>query len=350
VEYRRGHLDEALRWLDEPRHGGASRWSAMAAYLSAMIRYHQSHPEEAQADLAEADQRLEALLRAGDLRNGSWTGGTSWVWYGYVVVLRAEAQHLLLGRAVSPVVDAAWLESARRRWGPVNRRLADGDSLACEGRWLQARAAYLTAIREPVFDWATAEGLDRELPMRMGVVLLLAKDFPGHKSLIRDWFARLHAHPDPNGGFLAAKTALAASIGPDSEMGREAVGWSQKMKWNPFSKACVRAMAFYRAGRYEEAVVEGTRCEGPVFSNEDSAATIFGEASTAQVFRAMALAKLGHRQEAERVLKKTEKVVGDAKSSYMGKFWWDLGLCRLALEEAHQLMRQPALSAPGPVK
>ena len=351
AEYRRGHLDEALRWLDEPCRCASSHVGAMAGYLCAMVHCQQGEAQAAHADLAEANKRLDAFLRAGDLRIGMWgRRGASWVGYGYAVALRAEAEHLLLGRVVSPVVDASWLESSRRRWAPVSRNLAEGDRLAGEGRWLQARADYLAAVSEPVFDWETAADLDRELPMRMGVVLLLAKDVASHERLCRAWFARLHAHPDPNIGFLAAKTALAASIDPDSELGREATGWLQKMEWSPVSEACVRAMAAYRAGRYEEAVAEATRCEDSAFSGEDRTVAVFGEASTAQVFRAMALARLERRREAEQVLEKTEVVVASAKSRYMGKMWWDLGLCRLGLEEAHQLFRQLAPSATVSVK
>jgi hypothetical protein len=51
----------------------------------------------------------------------------------------------------------------------------------------------------------------------------------------------------------------------------------------------------------------------------------------------MALGKLGRVDEGKQQLRQAEAHLGQHLANMTGDSWWDLGLCQLALDEAHQL-------------
>ncbi len=58
------------------------------------------------------------------------------------------------------------------------------------------------------------------------------------------------------------------------------------------------------------------------------------------VFRAMALKSLGQETEAAKTLQSAEQALADPLKRRLDPSWWDLDICELALDEAHQLFRQ----------
>jgi tetratricopeptide (TPR) repeat protein len=194
--YRRGDLADALKWFEGWRHFTNIGYgpTSIAGCFCAMIHFRQGNADAAQADLKEAGKRLDTLIHSGELCE-------KWFQYGEAAVVRAEAERLILGREVSSIADAAWLEAARTRWVPVRRHLNEGDRLALEKKWKAARDEYLAAIREPAFDWQAAEAAWRTensiLATKIGITFLLAGDSANHEQICRQLFALLAEHPNP---------------------------------------------------------------------------------------------------------------------------------------------------------
>jgi serine/threonine protein kinase/tetratricopeptide (TPR) repeat protein len=327
--YRRGDLADALKWfegwrpLTEINYGSSS----LAGCFCAMIRFPQGNAGAAKADLKEAGKLLDALIHSGEL----WE---NWCLYGRAAVVRAEAERLILGREVSSIADAAWLEAARTRWAPVRRHLNEGDRLALEKKWKAARDEYAAAIREPAFDWHAAEAAwnthNSILATKIGITFLLAGDSANHEQLCQELFALLAEHPDPAYAWHMLRTCLAGELKPGGQLAKKADESAARLAQDPGgvtpeAVSLIRTMAAYRSGRYQEAV---------------DAAKVAGRLSVrnaAQIFRAMSLGKLGRWEEARRDLQQAEANLTKPLKNLTGDLWWDLALCQLALDEAHRL-------------
>jgi tetratricopeptide (TPR) repeat protein len=329
VAYRRGDLADALKWFEGWRHVTEIDYgrSSLAMCFCAMIRFRQGNADAAQADLKEANKRLDALIHSGEL----WQ---RWYDYGMAAVVRAEAERLIPGREVSSIADAAWLEAARTRWAPVRRHLNEGDRLALEKKWKAARDEYLAAVREPAFDWQAAEAAwnteNSILATKIGITFLLAGDSANHEQLCQQLFALLAEHPNPPHAWHMLRTCLAGELKPAGQLAKKADEWAAFLAQDPGgitpeAVSLIRTMAAYRSGRYQEAV---------------DAAKVAGRLSVrnaAQVFRAMSLGRLGRWDEARRDLQQAEANLAKPLKNLTGDAWWDLALCQLAFDEAHRL-------------
>jgi tetratricopeptide (TPR) repeat protein len=329
VAYRRGDLADALKWFEGWRHFINIGYgpTCLAGCFCAMIRFRQGNADGAQADLKEARKRLDALIHSGEL-------GGRWFQYGEAAVVRAEAERLMLGREVSSIADAAWLEAARTRWAPVRRHLNEGDRLALEKKWKAARDEYLAAVREPAFDWQAAEAAwnteNSILATKIGITFLLAGDSANHEQLCQQLFALLAEHPNPPHAWHMLRTCLAGELKPAGQLAKKADEWAAFLAQDPGgitpeAVSLIRTMAAYRSGRYQEAV---------------DAAKVAGRLSVrnaAQVFRAMSLGRLGRWDEARRDLQQAEANLAKPLKNLTGDLWWDLALCQLVLDEAHRL-------------
>ncbi len=329
AEYRRGNLTVALEWLEGPRHSAQSSKASQAGYFCAMIHHRQGDTAAAQAALEEAAKRLGWVLRSGEL-------GESWHEYARAAITRAEAERLILGRQLTPFVDAASLASARQRWAPVRRHLNEADRLAAQQKWTEAHAEYFSAMQEPEFDWEAAENADLQLANRIGITSLLAKDYAGHDQLCRAWFSRLAKRPDPWVAFFAVRTCLPGTIDVTTDPGRSAVEWAQAVESIPEEVteevSLIHAMAAYRSARYPEAIENSKAAEK---------SAQLAIRSAAQIFRAMSLGKSGRLEQGKKELQKAETQLGRHLTTFTGDYWWDLGLCQLALNEAHRLFGEP---------
>jgi tetratricopeptide (TPR) repeat protein len=321
AEYRRGHLDEALRWFEAPRRAAHGPQPSQASYFCAMIHQRLGDGASARADLDQAAQQLAAYVRFG--LSESWDG------YGRIATVRAEAERLILGRTVSPPLDAAWLESARKQWEPVRRHLAQVECLVHQRKWAEARDEYVAAMREPVFDWGSA---DLEFPQKIGISFLLAGDRQNFEQFCREWFSRLEKNPEPGDAYSLVRTCLAGEPDVTTDLGQLALKWSDKvpLAWGaPGVVSWVRAMIAYRSGQYEDTIKHAKVAE---------TSTQLGMRNAARLFHAMALAKSGRQEEGKKELAQAEVQLHGPLTSMTGDAHWeDLGLCQLALDEAHRL-------------
>ncbi len=325
-DYRRGDFSGALQHLDGWRQFPAIKAAAQAGYFCAMSHFRQGDTNAAKADLVEAGKNWERLTRRGDL-------GGAWPSYGLAATARGEAERLILGQEVSPRLDAGLLESSRRQWEPYRHHVLQAEDLAGQRKWPEARAEYLAALREPVFTWEAAEDGDGQLAQRMGIVFLLAGDHAGAEQLCRDWLERLRQRPDPLATYLAVRLCLAGEHDATSEWGQLAFKAAADMAADPRAMGWVRAMMAYRLGHYQEAIQNATATE---------ASERLAIRTCPQIFRAMALAKSGELAEGRKCLAQTEAQLGGHLATMTGDVWWDLGLCQLAIDEAHRLFAEAA--------
>jgi tetratricopeptide (TPR) repeat protein len=328
--YRRGNLAESLIWF-EGWNGifKDTADSAQAGYFCAMAHFRQGDSIAAHADMKAAGKRLAVCLQSGQL-------GLNWHIYAQAVAARSEAERLILGREVSKCIDAHDLEEARRRWTPVRQHFTQGDRLAGQKRWSEARNEYITATKEPAFTWEAAESAHAQenslLATRVGITFLLAKDSASHKQLCRQLLARWEEHRDTVAGWHLLRVCLAGELNTIDELTRKADRAAHLIAQHPDgvtaeAVALLRTMAAYRSGRYQEAADAAKSAQGGRLSVRNAA----------QIFRAMALARLGQWQEGKQELSQAEANLEKPLKDLTGDAWWDLGLCQLALDEAHRL-------------
>ena len=121
AEYRGGNLAEAVRWLNGLRTNDDPRIASLAGLFCAMAQHRLLLPELARHTLDAANHRYAGFLQMGDL---SAPNGPVWWFDGAAVILiRAEAERLILGREVSarPTTDS--LAAARRAWWTMHVKL-----------------------------------------------------------------------------------------------------------------------------------------------------------------------------------------------------------------------------------
>jgi len=78
------------------------------------------------------------------------------------------------------------------------------------------------------------------------------------------------------------------------------------------------------------------------------ASNSLGCETAGQLFRAMTLRKLGRRAEAADLLRQVEARLAQPLERLYGDYWWQLGYCQLALDEARQLLGETNVPAVKP--
>lgn len=121
AEYRAGHAAEALRWLDEPASDDDPRIASLAGLFSAMARHRLGEGDQARAALSAASRRFDAALSKGNL--GEQAGPKWWFDAAAAILIRAEAERLIMGREVSPRPTTDSLAAARRAWWLARQKL-----------------------------------------------------------------------------------------------------------------------------------------------------------------------------------------------------------------------------------
>jgi hypothetical protein len=238
------------------------------------------------------------------------------------------------------LINAAWLDQARKRYAPVHHWLAEGDLFLGRRQWRQACDAYKRAIENPVFDWGTVESYHLNLASRLGATFLLARDAEAHERLCRFLFSRLEQMPDSFISFHYSRAWLAKADQGDPDLLQQAVEWSQVARRESDQIAMLRGMAEYRLARYEEVLrlLKGTQ-------QSKSLARV----AVGQLFTAMALSRLGRNEEATALLKQAEVRLALPLEQLSGDWYYDMAYCQLALDEARQLLGQTNVPAAQPV-
>jgi serine/threonine protein kinase len=339
ADFRRRNYPEALAWLERPRHSAMSDAAARAGYFCAMIHTARGEPALARERMGEAEARLAALLRPGV---------AEWARYGWVALAREEAAKFVPGWPISPPLAGSAFQALGQQWEPVREHLKAAGQLASGQKWGQAREEYLAALRQPVFGWESALNRDCNLTAEIGISLLLAKDVAGYHELLKQWREFASRFPGPGWEPYLPLGCFLHELEPNSPMREQAVHWQvdpalllARNQWT-VRAFLAQTMIAYRTGQFERVL------ELPVPEFAPSGIGIVSnlmdpaKRGAAQVYRALALAKLGRVAEGRAQLQEAETALSPYLQTFVADNWCDLGLCQLALSEAQRAFAQLA--------
>jgi len=117
AEYRSNHADEAVQWLDALRTNDDSRIASLSGYFTAMAQYRLNQPELAETTLSSANIQFDSILEKGNL--GVVAGEKWWFDAAACILIRAEAEQMILGGKTSPRPTMESLAAARIRNAPL---------------------------------------------------------------------------------------------------------------------------------------------------------------------------------------------------------------------------------------
>ncbi len=345
AEYRQGRWLEAIEVLQEAELCPDLRLAALAGSFGAMARHQAGQTAAAREALAHATRLLQRLQQTGVLP------GNEWHFVVFGLAARAEAERRILGREVSPLVTVESLAEARRRWKGVQDDLALGEALAATGKWDASRDAFVRAMDHPSFDWDAAEeeSASQCLSLQMGTVFARVGDVTNHERLcglllragpggldrtIVEREATARAERYARTCFLVAGEPTEETRQSGLDLARFAVTNQERQQDHHVGWTCL-------AGGMAELYAGDAACALELLEKaqnaEDTALRCL-----ALVYQALALKKLNRSAEAVRTLQDVEKLFGAAQSSGANWHWWESVQCRLALEEARQLVRSEA--------
>jgi serine/threonine protein kinase len=328
AEYRQGHLAAATKWLEQAAYCASSAARSQAAYLRAMILQKQNDPAGAQRFLADAGAAMNEAFE------GNGFAG-DWHEYPRVCATRVEAEQLIYGRALSSPLDARSLKAKSAEWQAINERITQGDKLAGQRQWKEARNEYLAAIGDPHFRWAV---VDKSFVIvtaisKVASVLALAGDHEGHQQICEAELKRESSCPVSFRAWRIAKIYLASSHSSLTHEARQAVerlmavdhpaGGMLEEEAN-----LVRALAAYRFDQLEKALT---------YSEQAAPSLRLSIRGAAQIIRCAALFKLDREREGKVQLAAAEVTLGKHLATLTGDNWYDLAFCQLLLDEARSL-------------
>jgi tetratricopeptide (TPR) repeat protein len=327
AEYRAGEWEQAVERCRKAEKSNAIGCQGGAMVYRAIALKQLGREEEARRVLTQAEALLAEPLQ---MRSDS-----NW-WDLEICLLALEEARQLIGQSQN---------AAREKWAPVRRLLEEGLSLAQQKRWPEARDAYGRAWAESAFDWRVAEAISpiECLSLHMGIAFVQAEDRANYERLCRLLVSLDPEHVSPTLAERYAKTCSLTpwTLPPDLrqralELARFAVA-NRHRSADPYWTSESGGMAEYRAGEWEQAV---ERCREAEKSN------VIGCQGGAMVYRAMALRRLGRTEEARKVLAQAEELLAEpiwTRMNSEAQGWdWELDICQLALEEARELIGQPA--------
>jgi hypothetical protein len=236
-----------------------------------------------------------------------------------------------------------FLENEEKAREEIRRAIQRGEEAARNGRWAEAAEAYAEALQDRAFRWGVfvTESTAGCLALQMGISFVRAGDPASHERLCRTILAATPTFSDTRPAERFAKCCFLDGKSLPADLQRRGLELARFAAANltiasPPQRAASgwvyhsAGIAEYWAGDLQTAVKLLTEAE------EHPA---LGCGGGAKVFRAMALKRLGHQAEATALLGKAEDLFSEPLTDAAGN-WWDLELCRIALEEARQLIGQ----------
>ncbi len=154
ADFRNGNMEEAFKRFQIVSESTESQLSLHGLYFLAMCHYQLGNPDAARSMLADTNQRLQPILQR-DLSMGWVPNG--WARTAAILLLRAEAERMILGAELSPPVTMASLLEAYSGLPPVAVALRRGREAALKEQWPEASRAFAEAFADPAFEWTAAE-------------------------------------------------------------------------------------------------------------------------------------------------------------------------------------------------
>ena len=149
ASYRFGDAAQAIERLASLLPNPDSAIASCAGYIVAMAHHRLGHPEPAHRALHDANARLAVPLQSGQLdHKGQDDLGYSvqWAEYGRALVLQHQAETTILGRQVSPTVDAQFLKARQDEWSSNQAFLDEFEQLGRRREWQAAKVTLVQAL------------------------------------------------------------------------------------------------------------------------------------------------------------------------------------------------------------
>ena len=128
VSYRSGRYQEALDFLGTLPNNPENSIAANAGLLAAMAHHQLGEKAASLESLNKAQRRVDLLLRPGLLEHKVKQDARyvlHWADNVACLLLRREAESLILEKLDSPRVDETFLANARLEWAPIQMRLEE---------------------------------------------------------------------------------------------------------------------------------------------------------------------------------------------------------------------------------
>jgi tetratricopeptide (TPR) repeat protein len=311
------------------------RIATVAGFFLAMAHHQQGHKHEAAEYLVSATNRLERILRSGDLGTTTTYPGEEWMPLAASILARNQGEELIHGRRVSAPVDAEYLAATRQRWKPVKEMIEQADWQARRRQWSQAKAQLLQAMKHERFDWEAAAHQFHNLADKAAALFVLTRDWDAYDQLCHRLVRvgefgpsgvpgplLLSAdHPSP--GLKHAALVLVRRTAETSDEKQSATRWHD----------LTLGMAEYRNGHLPEALLALNRAQSAYNLNCSG---------TARAFAAMAQWDSGRAEEARRLVKEAEDLfqqVRDGNQGDLGPWWHPVATFEISLAEAREHVR-----------
>ena len=354
--YRKGAFAEAAGQLEglsrNPDHAVAST----AGFVTAMTRLRQGRTENASRMLSRATETLEVGLQPGLLghRAGSQFGyNLRWADYARSLVLRAEAEALVLGRIVSPPVNREPLKARRAAWQSTQALLEAAHQRGRSRDWAKARELFARAMDQGPINWEEEGNLIPWLHLKAASVFALTGDTNRYAALCRqlvDPAAVSQSYGRIALLWPAGGASKLESRSPKSEIRSEVSGSArdsiltraiEMARWDAAQiksddRPATRhewtwlrlGIAEYRAGNFTAALSALAKARN---------ALNLAAAGTACALSALAAQANGQPAEAARFLQQAEanhQQLLDGNPDRFGQGWHDVAILELALREA----------------
>jgi serine/threonine protein kinase len=326
AEYRRGNFAGALTWLEEHAQG-LDLDASQAGFFVAMSHWKLGDTNACVAALRRAYQKLSPATRRGYLFE-------FWHELTRAVLAQREAEALIPICNGMPEVNSNILAQARNQWRPIKRHIDKGTELGAQRRWAEALDEFMAPLRSPQFNLSDVVVFDYEVPARIAAASLASNDSEAYLEIRRRWLDWGKGVKDS----IPADLITACFLPPSPGQATEVEQFSSTFHYEPtkFNSFLATTVLAFRTGRFERVL----ELKAPSPSEDASIAQRRVKVATAQLFRAMALAKTGHLSQGQDLLHQVEKTLAPYLEHYDGDLWWDIVFGKIALDEAHSLFVQ----------
>jgi serine/threonine protein kinase/tetratricopeptide (TPR) repeat protein len=338
LAYRSGQWVEAIRRVQPLTQNPDHALASLAGYVQSMALFRQTLTEEARRALEQANQLLEVGLRPGLLGHrgqDDFHYDLRWLDYARALVVRAEAEALVLGEVRSPPVTSVSLVAKRKAWQPVQALLDEAEKHGRDRNWAGAQEAFAKALECGPLNWEEDGNFIPRLHEKAAAVFILTGESERYAALCRELTEHAALSQSYYGGIgLLATNRLPREITAKAiEMAR----WRAAQVANESTRNVAQdwvwlnlGRAEYRAGNLAAAVAALERARDAFNLNC---------AGTAQALLAMALGQTAKVQEAADSLARAEALrpeVLNGNADRLGQDWQQVAILELSLEEARR--------------
>jgi eukaryotic-like serine/threonine-protein kinase len=223
ASYRFGDAAQAIERLHPLLPNPASTVASCAGYAVAMAHHRLGHLEAAQRALHDANARLAVGLQSGQLDykgQDDWDYSVRWAEFGRALVLQHQAETTILGRRISPTVEAQFLKARREEWSPTQALLDEFEQFGRRRAWQPAKAALVQVLESGPLNWDQHGNRVSDLAHKAAVVFAITGDWERYQRLL-DQITRIALVDQPY-----YSLPLLAGLEPQSRLAeRIAAGW-----------------------------------------------------------------------------------------------------------------------------